>query len=246
MTQPDPAAAGGATPRHVAVIMDGNGRWARLRHWNRVRGHREGIESVRAVVRAARRAGVQVLTLYAFSSENWGRPTYEVRALMGLLRRFLRTEAPSLKEQGVRVRAIGALEQLPAEARAALAWAESETRECRDLQLVLALSYGGREEILSALRGLLRDGTDPGRLDEETFRRYLYAPDLPDPDLLIRTSGEMRVSNFLLWQIAYAEIYVTDVLWPDFREAEFERALESYARRERRFGLTTEQLKEEP
>jgi undecaprenyl diphosphate synthase len=229
----------------VAVIMDGNGRWARLRHWNRVRGHREGIESVRAVVRAARHAGVQVLTLYAFSSENWGRPTREVRVLMALLRRFLRAEVPALKKQGVRVRAIGALDLLPADAREALAWAEGETRECCDLQLVLALSYGGREEILRAARALLAEGADPECLDEQAFRRHLYAPDLPDPDLLIRTSGEMRVSNFLLWQIAYAEIYVTDVLWPDFREAEFARALESYGRRQRRFGLTSEQVKEE-
>ena len=224
--------------------MDGNGRWARLRHWNRVRGHREGIESVRAAVRAARTAGVEVLTLYAFSTENWGRPTPEVRALMGLLRRFLKAEVPELKDQGVRVRAIGDLERLPAGAREVLAWAAAETSSCGGLQLVLALSYGGRDEILHAVRGLLREGASPDSLDEAALRRHLYAPDLPDPDLLIRTSGELRISNFLLWQIAYAEIYVTDVLWPDFREAEFEKALASYAGRKRRFGLTTEQTQE--
>ncbi|NTU59592.1 MAG: isoprenyl transferase [Deltaproteobacteria bacterium] len=237
------AAALGPVPRHVAVIMDGNGRWARRRHWNRVRGHREGVESVRAVVRAARTSGVQYLTLYAFSSENWGRPKREVDALMGLLRRFLKAEVPELKAQGVRVRAQGYLERLPPDARETVAWAEHETRECTGLQLVLALSYGGREEIVNAARQCLRDGLDPESLDEEAFRSRLYAPDLPDPDLLVRTSGEMRISNFLLWQVAYAEIYVTEVLWPDFREAEFGEALKSYAGRQRRFGLTSEQVR---
>jgi undecaprenyl diphosphate synthase len=184
------------------------------------------------------------LTVYAFSAENWGRPAGEVKALMGLLSRFLRSEAPELKRQGVRLRAVGELHRLPKEAREALSWAEAETRGCFDLQLVLALSYGGRAEILHAARSLLREGADPDRLTEESLRRHLYAPDLPDPDLLIRTSGELRISNFLLWQIAYTEIYVTDVLWPDFREPEFEQALAEYARRERRFGLTAEQVRE--
>ncbi|MHB8765944.1 MAG: polyprenyl diphosphate synthase [Deferrisomatales bacterium] len=229
-------------PRHVAVIMDGNGRWATLRRWNRIRGHRAGIESVRAVVRAARSSGVRYLSLYAFSSENWARPAREVEALMALLARFLRAEVPELKRQGVRVRAIGELYRLPGAARAALEWAEAETESCRELDLVLALSYGGRGEIVAAAQALLRAGADPDRLDEAEFRRHLYAPDLPDPDLLIRTSGELRVSNFLLWQLAYTEIYVTDLLWPDFREAAFAAALGDYARRERRFGLTSEQL----
>ena len=231
-------------PRHVAIIMDGNGRWARQRNWNRVRGHREGIESVREVVKAARGAGVEYLTLYAFSAENWGRPALEVRALMVLLRRFLRREVPELKEQGVRVRAIGDLQRLPREVLEALAWAEAETESCTVLQLVLALSYGGRAEILEAARRLLQEGYDPDLLDEDAFRLRMYGPDIPDPDLLIRTSGEVRVSNFLLWQIAYTELYVTDVLWPDFRAPEFRRALEDFAGRERRFGLTAEQVRE--
>ena len=235
----------GPVPRHVAIIMDGNGRWARRRRWNRVRGHREGIESVRAVVRAARAAGVRYLTLFAFSTENWGRPAREVRALMGMLGRFLRAEVPDLRRNGVRVRAIGELERLPAAARAAVAWAEAQTRDETTLDLVLALSYGGRGEILHAVRSLLEAGTDPGEIDEASFRAHLYGPDIPDPDLLIRTSGEMRLSNFLLWQLAYTEVVVSDVLWPDFREAEFRAALEEFARRERRFGLTTEQLREE-
>jgi undecaprenyl diphosphate synthase len=237
------AEAPGRIPRHVAIIMDGNGRWARQRCWNRVRGHREGIESVRAVVREARAVGVEYLTLYAFSAENWGRPALEVRALMALLHRFLRLEVPELRRQGVRVRAMGELERLPREAQEALAWAQAETRECTGLNLILALSYGGRAEILRAARTLLAEHFDPARLDEKAFRLRMYAPDVPDPDLLIRTSGELRVSNFLLWQIAYAEIYVTDVLWPDFREAEFRRAVAEYAVRERRFGLTTEQVR---
>ncbi len=236
-TPPSPA-----VPRHVALIMDGNGRWARERGWSRIRGHREGIEAVRAVVRAARESGVRYLTLYAFSSENWRRPPGEVRAIMGLLRRFLRAEVPELRARDVRVRSIGEVERLPAASREALRWAEEETRECSGLDLVLALSYGGRSEILRAVRGLLADRADPETVDERSFRRRLYAPDLPDPDLLIRTSGEVRVSNFLLWQIAYTEIYVTDALWPDFREGAFRAALEDFSRRERRFGLTTEQL----
>ncbi len=231
-------------PTHVAVIMDGNGRWAQQHHWHRLRGHRAGIEAVRAVVEGARRRGVRYLTLYAFSSENWARPTREVGFLMRLLTRFLQTEIPELRAQGVRVRAIGDLTRLPPGAQEALAAAEAETLPGQDLDLILALSYGGRAEILAAARALLRAGADPDAVDEAAFRRHLYAPDVPDPDLLIRTSGELRVSNFLLWQIAYTELYVTDVLWPDFREAEFDRALAAYAQRERRFGLTGDQLQQ--
>ncbi len=237
------AGRGASVPRHVAIIMDGNGRWARRHGWNRVRGHRAGIDSVRAVVREARNAGVRYLTLFAFSSENWGRPEREVRALMGLLRRFLRAEVPELKRNGVRVRAIGELERLPPPALEAVRWAEAETRDGRDLDLILALSYGGRAEILHAARSALAQGLDPAELTEERFRAFLYAPDVPDPDLLIRTSGEMRISNFLLWQLAYTELYVTETLWPEFREAEFRAALADYARRERRFGLTSEQVR---
>jgi undecaprenyl diphosphate synthase len=238
--QHTPASAGGV-PRHVAVIMDGNGRWARQRHWNRVRGHREGIESVRALVRAARDSGVRFLTVYAFSTENWGRPEREVRALMGLLRRFLQVEVPELRAKGVRVRTIGDIDRLPPAARETLAWAVAETAACSDLDLCLALSYGGREEILHAVKRCLADGLSADAVDEDALRSRLYAPDIPDPDLLIRTSGELRVSNFLLWQIAYTEIYVTDTLWPEFREDQFRQALSAYRARQRRFGLTDEQ-----
>ena len=231
-----------SVPRHVAVIMDGNGRWARQRHWNRVRGHREGIESVRAVVRAARHWNVRYLTLYAFSVENWGRPPREVRALMGLLRNFLRTEVPELERQDVRVRSLGDIARLPEAAAETLAWAEARTAHCEGLDLCLALSYGGRDEILEAVRHCIRDGVSPETLTEDGFRSRLYAPDIPDPDLLIRTSGELRISNFLLWQIAYTEIYVTDVLWPEFREAEFGEAVRAFGKRQRRFGLTDEQM----
>jgi undecaprenyl diphosphate synthase len=162
---------------------------------------------------------------------------------MGLLARFLRAEVPELKSQGVRVRSIGEVEQLTERALEALRWAEAETRHCSKMDLVLALSYGGRDEILGAVRSLLREGVDPQGVDEQSFRQRMYAPDVPDPDLLIRTSGELRVSNFLLWQLAYTEIYVTDVFWPDFREAEFREALAEFARRERRFGLSAEQLR---
>ncbi|WP_025321957.1 polyprenyl diphosphate synthase [Deferrisoma camini] len=242
MATPTPLPPRTQVPRHVAIIMDGNGRWARRRGWNRVRGHRAGIDSVRAVVREARAAGVRYLTLFAFSSENWGRPQREIAALMGLLRRFLRVEVPDLKRNGVRVRAIGELRRLPPRALEAVRWAEDETREGRDLDLILALSYGGRDEILHAVRSALAEGVRPEELDEARFRGFLYAPDVPDPDLLIRTSGEMRISNFLLWQLAYTELYVTPTLWPEFREAQFREALADYARRERRFGLTSEQL----
>ncbi len=235
------SASAGDVPRHVAVIMAGNGRWARRRHWNRVRGHREGIESVRALVRAARDNGVRFLTVYAFSTENWGRPDREVRALMGLLRRFLQVEVPELKGKGVRVRSVGDIGRLPREARDTLSWAEAETAACDRLDLCLALSYGGREEILHAVRRCLADGVAADALDEAALRSRLYAPDIPDPDLLIRTSGELRVSNFLLWQIAYTEIYVTDTLWPEFREDQFREALAAYSKRQRRFGLTDEQ-----
>ena len=240
-TAEHPPTSAGGVPRHVAVIMDGNGRWARQHHWNRVRGHREGIESVRAVVRAARDCGVRFLTVYAFSTENWGRPDREVRALMALLRRFLQVEVPELKGRGVRVRSIGDIGRLPPPARETLAWAEAETAACGDLDLCLALSYGGREEILHAVKRCLADGVSADALDADALRSRLYAPDIPDPDLLIRTSGELRVSNFLLWQLAYTEIYVTDTLWPEFREDQFKEALAAYSKRERRFGLTDEQ-----
>lgn len=231
---------GGAVPAHVAVIMDGNGRWARDRGLPRWEGHRRGMESVRESVKAALEAGVEHLTLYAFSQENWRRPDEEIEALMGLLEEFVEREKEELLEQGVRARVFGELEHLPDAALAAVEELQSFTREAEELQLNLAISYGARAEIVQAARKLARKavlGTlRPEDVDEERFARELYTGGWPDPDLLVRTSGEMRLSNFLLWQVAYAELHVTPVLWPDFDRAEFHRALLEYQGRERRFG----------
>ncbi len=230
----------GNIPRHVAVIMDGNGRWARQRGLPRRKGHEAGAESVRAIIRACRDHGVKYLTLYAFSLENWKRPKAEIRHLMALLTRFLRREEAELHKHRLRLRVIGRLTHLPASIRGELERVMAETRTYDDGNLILALSYGARAEIVDAARNLAqqaRDGSlDPARIDEAMFARHLYAPDVPDPDLLIRTSGEMRISNFLLWQISYTELYITDVLWPDFRESHFAEALRAYAARGRRFG----------
>jgi undecaprenyl diphosphate synthase len=227
-------------PVHVAIIMDGNGRWARRRGLPRIKGHQAGAESVRAVLRACRDAGVRYLTLYAFSVENWVRPKAEIRGLMGLLGRFLRNEERELHENRVRLRMIGRLHDLPAAVQAELKRVMKATEHYTEHTLTLALSYGGRAEIADAVRKIARrvkrGELDPDRIDEATVAQNLYAPDVPDPDLMIRTSGEMRISNFLLWQLSYAELYVTDVLWPDFREKQFMQALEAYAQRHRRFG----------
>jgi len=227
-------------PRHVAIIMDGNGRWAQARNLPRLEGHKAGAESVRAVIRACRQAGVKYLTLYAFSVENWVRPRAEIYGLMNLLKKFLRENERELHEHKVRLRVIGRLEDLPRGVRRELARVMEATRAHRAGQLILALSYGGRTEIADAARQIAREaraGTlDPETVGPETVAARLYAPDVPDPDLVIRTSGEMRVSNFLLWQISYSELYVTPVLWPDFREPEFAAALAEYGRRRRRFG----------
>jgi undecaprenyl diphosphate synthase len=233
-------------PRHVAIIMDGNGRWAEARGLERNAGHREGIESVREVVRAAHDLGVQTLTLYAFSIENWNRPKDEVSELMRLLEHYLEVEMEEVMENGIRVRSIGRLDRLPPSTRAAIESAIEQSSENRNMSLVFALSYGGRAEIVDAARQLMRDAEagkiDPERLDEKTFAAYLYAPELPDPDLLIRTGSECRVSNFLLWQIAYAEIYTTSVMWPEFRRPDLVEAIADYQSRERRFGLTSAQV----
>ena len=233
-------------PRHVAIIMDGNGRWATARGQGRNAGHRAGIQSVREVIRAARDYGVEVLTLYAFSIENWNRPRGEVSVLMSLLEEYLEKELDEVMQHDGRVRTIGRLERLPASTRRAVERAVARTAENRGMQVVFALSYGGRAEIVDAARRIARDAElgklDPESLDEKGFSAYLYAADLPDPDLLIRTGGEQRVSNFLLWQIAYAEIHLSERMWPDFRRADFESALLDYQRRERRFGLTSEQV----
>jgi undecaprenyl diphosphate synthase len=234
-------------PRHVAIIMDGNGRWAERKGLSRNEGHREGLESVRAVVRASRDLGIEILTLYAFSLENWNRPQAEVTELMRLLEHYLEVELEEVMANDARVRCIGRMDRLPPLARRRIEDAIEKTRDNGGMTLAFALSYGGRAEIVDAARAILRDaelGTiDAESLDEKTFAAYLYAPDLPDPDLLIRTGGESRVSNFLLWQIAYSEIYTTDVMWPDFRADELAEAIREYQRRERRFGLTSAQVR---
>jgi undecaprenyl diphosphate synthase len=236
-----------AIPRHVAVIMDGNGRWAQARGLSRIEGHRQGLESVRAVVRAAHEVGIGTLTLYAFSLENWNRPKPEVDELMRLLERYIDAELAEVHRNGIRVRSIGRLDRLPASVRDKLAEAEAKTRDNREMQLVFAVSYSGRAEIVDAARRLLRDAevgkVDPEQLDDKTFAAYLYDPELSDPDLLIRTGGERRVSNFLLWQIAYTEIFVSEVRWPDFRKTHLVEAIVDYQGRERRFGLTSDQVR---
>jgi undecaprenyl diphosphate synthase len=227
-------------PRHVAIIMDGNGRWAKERGLPRIKGHEEGTESVRAVVRACRTEGVKYLTLYAFSVENWVRPPTEISGLMGLLKRFLRDQEFELHENKVRLRMMGRMADLPRDLQGELRRVMDATAQYDDGHLILALSYGGRVEIVEACRAIARDARDgrldPDKIDEKTIASRLYLPDVPDPDLLIRTSGEMRVSNFLLWQISYSELYVAKVLWPDFREAQFHEAIVEYGRRHRRFG----------
>ena len=228
-------------PRHVAIIMDGNGRWAKQRHLPRLQGHRVGRESVRTVVRTSAKIGIPYLTLYTFSLENWRRSKEEVGGLMVLLEEVLRAEYKELDENGVQLRAIGRLDMLPANTRRALGETMEKLAKNKRLVLTLALSYGGRAEIVDAAKRLAeraqRGEIDAAGIDEEVFQRALYQPDVPDPDLLIRTSGESRVSNFMLWQIAYAEILVTEVLWPDFREAELIDSIDAYQKRERRFGL---------
>ena len=223
-------------PAHVAIIMDGNGRWAAQRHLPRVEGHRAGIDSVRDVVESSARLGIPVLTLYAFSVENWKRPDTEVTALMGLLKHYLRLELNSLLKNNIRFNVLGQRDRLGPDIRHELQAAEARTAANTGMLFNIALSYGGRAEIVDAARRALRERVDPDRLDEATFESLLYTAGQPDPDLLIRTSGEMRVSNFLLWQIAYAEIWVTDALWPDFRLLDLLEALVDYQKRDRRYG----------
>jgi undecaprenyl diphosphate synthase len=228
-------------PRHIAVIMDGNGRWAESRRLPRVEGHRAGIDAVRDTVETAARLGVSVLTVYAFSMENWKRPDSEVSALMGLLKRYLRLELNTLLKNDIRFRVIGQPERLSRDIQGELARAADRTRDNRGMVFNIALSYGGRAEIVEAARRALRRGLDPDSLDEATFSSLLYTAGQPDPDLLIRTSGEMRVSNFLLWQIAYAEIWVTEALWPDFRTRHLLEAVVDYQKRDRRYGAIASQ-----
>jgi undecaprenyl diphosphate synthase len=230
----------GRLPRHLAVIMDGNGRWAAQRHLPRVEGHRAGIESVREVVEGSARLGIKVLTLYAFSVENWKRPVSEVSTLMTLLKRYLRLELQTLLRHDIRFRVIGRPEELAPDVRAELADAEERTAPSTGMQFNIALNYGGRAEIVAAIRRIVRAGVEPDQIDEACVARHLYTAGQPDPDLLIRTSGEMRVSNFLLWQIAYSEIWVTDTLWPDFRKRHLLEAILAYQKRDRRYGGITQ------
>jgi undecaprenyl diphosphate synthase len=223
-------------PTHVAIIMDGNGRWAAARGLPRAVGHREGVKAVRRTVEAAMTQGVKFLTLFAFSSENWRRPEAEITDLTGLLRQYLRSELDELHEKGVRLRVIGERDRFGQNLSHDLAAAEAKTASNEKLTLVMALSYGGRADIVEAARRAIAAGLSPAELSEQKFAELLATDGIPDPDLLIRTSGEERISNFLLWQTAYAELYFTDILWPDFGQDSFAAAVQEFARRERRFG----------
>ena len=226
-------------PQHVAIIMDGNGRWAGKRHLPRVEGHRAGIQSVREVLETSARLGLEVLTLYAFSVENWKRPPSEVGTLMMLLKRYLRSELSTLHDNDIRFNVIGRPDGLSPDIRAELDDAARRTEGNKGLRFNIALNYGGRTEIVDAARAAMASGLLPEELDEDRFSQFLYTAGQPDPDLLIRTSGEMRVSNFLLWQIAYAEIYVTETFWPDFRRRDLLEAIVAYQKRDRRYGGIT-------
>ncbi len=229
-------------PSHVAIIMDGNGRWAKKRMLNRVQGHRKGAETVRTIVECCREIGISILTLYAFSTENWQRPKMEVAALMSLLAKFLKSEQKNMLDNNIRLNAIGQIERLPEHVRQALHEAMTLTKNNEGMLFNLALSYGGRAEIVRMVRDVAikaKEGRiDPDSITYEVVSDHLYTKGMPDPDLLVRTSGEMRISNFLLCQIAYTEIFVTDTLWPDFSKEEFLRILQNYQHRERRFGST--------
>ncbi|HHS12191.1 MAG TPA: isoprenyl transferase [bacterium] len=237
-------------PRHIAIIMDGNGRWAKKRGLPRVAGHRAGVHTVRRVVKACGEWGIKVLTLYTFSTENWKRPMEEVSALMSLLLETLRKETDDLHKKNVRMRVMGNLEKIPDRVRNNVHEAVERTRDNTGLILNLALNYGAREEIVRAVQSIgreIRNGTlRPDEIDQAVLSRSMYTQDLPDPDLLIRTSGEYRISNFLLWQIAYTELYVTSVLWPDFGRKDLQKAIENFRRRERRFGSVIERADDGP
>lgn len=238
-TQPD----SNGIPVHVAIIMDGNGRWAKAKGLPRVAGHAQGAEAVRRTVKAASQLGIRYLTLYGFSLENWKRPAKEIADLMGLLRLYLRKEISELHREGVRIRFIGDRTLLEPDIISLIEMSEQKTRANTKLDLVIALSYGSRQEITTAVRQLVKDvaagEVDPDSIDENALEARLYTSDIPDPDLIVRTSGEQRISNFLLWQSAYAEFVFTDVLWPDFSREKLEDSIEEFGRRERRYGATT-------
>jgi undecaprenyl diphosphate synthase len=229
-------------PRHIAIIMDGNGRWAKRRHMPRVAGHRAGVEAVRSTVETAARIHIPALTLYAFSEENWKkRPASEVGFLMGLLSRYLKAEVPTLNKNNIRLEYIGRQHELPSDVQERMEWARTATSRNSGMVLTLALNYSARSELVDAFHSILdaaarNGGVDHVRIDEDTVSRHLYTRHLPDPDLVVRTSGEMRLSNFLLWQLAYAEIYVTPTLWPDFRGIHLLEGIAEYQKRERRYG----------
>lgn len=235
-------------PRHIAIIMDGNGRWAQQHAIGRIRGHRKGAQAVRTVVRACREIGIKYLTLFAFSSENWDRPAKEVQALMFLLEEYLDRELEELQKQEIRLTTIGAIDRLNPSVKEKLLRVKEITSRNDKMVLNLALSYGSQDEIILAVKHIVEDcragRMNMDELSKEKFGDYLYTSGMPDPDLMIRTSGECRISNFLLWQMAYTELYFTKVLWPDFTKDDLYRAIASYQKRERRFGLTSEQLKE--
>ncbi|HQM45381.1 MAG TPA: isoprenyl transferase [Smithellaceae bacterium] len=235
-------------PRHIAVIMDGNGRWAKQHAMGRIRGHKKGAKAVKTIVTACREMGIACLTLFAFSTENWGRPTAEVDALMLLLDDYLDRERETMMKQNIRLTTIGNIERLYAPVREKLISVKKMTNKNDRMILNLALSYGSRDEIVSAVKKMIADaqaGTlSVEEIDQKTVDHYLFTSGMPDPDLLIRTSGEYRISNFLLWQLAYTELYFTDVLWPDFNKEELLKAIAAYQKRERRFGLTSEQISE--
>jgi len=225
-----------AVPRHLAIVMDGNRRWARKKHLPAIAGHRAGVDTIRRTLRAARDRGVEYLTLYSFSTENWSRDEEEVGALMALLEETIRRETKTLVEDGVRLKVIGRLHELSDRLQRAIAGAVKETSGGTRGVMTLAFNYGGRAEIVDAVKRLAAEGVAPDEIDEAAIAKRLYVPEHPDPDLLIRTGGELRVSNFLLWEVAYSEMWATQVLWPDFSVADLDAALASYAERERRFG----------
>jgi undecaprenyl diphosphate synthase len=235
-------------PRHIAVIMDGNGRWAKQQGQDRLFGHASGVESVRSTIKSAREFGVEYLTLYAFSTENWNRPKEEVDALMDLLVQSIANEVDELDENNIRLITIGDESKLPEDCQKSLIWAKEKTKNNKDLTLILALNYSARWEIIRALKEIAEEIENhqlkAEEINEEIFERFLSTKDIPDPELLIRTSGENRISNFLLWQIAYTEFHFTNVYWPEFRREHFMQALLDYQNRERRFGLVSEQIQE--
>jgi len=232
-------------PRHVAIIMDGNGRWAISRGLPRLAGHKAGTENLRRIIRATVEFGIKYLTIYAFSTENWGRPTEEVQGLMGILQDVIDRELNELHQEGVQLRHIGRLERLDSKVQAKVLKAIDLTRNNDKLVLNIAWNYGGRDEIVCAIQKIIRDGIPPEDITDELVSRYMFTAGVPDPDLVIRTSGELRVSNFLIWQVAYSEWYVTPTYWPDFDREEYRRALETYANRERRFGKVSSQQMQE-